>query len=92
MKWISAIIIALGLFAFSCDGLEIFDKDHNIPVEQLPPSILQYIQENYPNSTIKDAERETDGDKIRIEVELDTGEELIFDESGTFIELSDETD
>lgn len=94
------LLIGITLVASLCftgcgeDGLldDLFDKDEKVAVADLPPGIVSYISENYPESTIKEAEREKENGAVIYEVELNTGEELIFDENGTFIGLESEDD
>ncbi len=68
------------------------DDDEEISVQELPPAALAYIEENYPNSSIEEAEREEEDGQIIYEVELDTGEELIFDAGGNFLGMEEDDD
>jgi len=79
--------LTLCLFTASCG---ILNNDELLVIEDLPEAITSYVAENYPNSTITEAEKEAENGLIQIEVELDSGEELIFDESGNFIGLDDD--
>lgn len=85
-----AALLLLSLLFVGCgdDGFldDLFDRDEMIAIEDLPDAIIDYVTENYPDSTIEEAEREKDdnGDVV-IEVELNTGEELIFNEQGDFL-------
>ena len=56
-------------------------KDDDIPYDQLPQKIKDYLEENYPGIGLDEAEFE-DGE---YELELDNGVELCFDQLGNFI-------
>lgn len=67
-----------------------FNKDYKIieidgitalPNSVIPPPILQYVQENYPNQVITDWEDIGTKQKVR----LNEGLELIFDLEGNFL-------
>ncbi len=51
----------------------------------LPQAILDYIAANYPDATITEAEQETEDGNIVYEVNLNSGEELIFAPDGTLL-------
>ena len=94
-----SIVLSLALFGFlfvSCgeDGLfgDLFDKDHPVAIEDLPAGVTAYIGEHYPESTIKEAEREKQKGHSVLEVELNTGEELTFDMDGHFLRMEVEED
>lgn len=64
------------------DGEEVF-------ASSLPAQIIQYILDNYPNTTIVYSEKENDGN---FEVNLDNGLELHFDSDGNFLNLDNDND
>ena len=61
------------------------EDEEDIDPSALPQIILDYIAENYPDSTIIEAEMEEDG----YEVTLNNGVELEFDEEGNFLSEED---
>jgi len=56
----------------------------NIDPASLPQIILDYITQNYPNTTITEAEIESNGG---YEVSLSNGIELYFDQDGNFLSI-----
>ena len=56
-------------------------NDEDIKYEDLPQSIRDYIETNYPNTTVYEAEFE-DG---KYEIELKDGTEICFDVNGGFL-------
>ncbi|APG59920.1 PepSY-like domain-containing protein [Christiangramia salexigens] len=64
-----------------------FKADMHVRTSSLPQSILNYVTENYPNLTIREAEIE---DNNNYEVELSNGLELIFDSNGNFLGIDDD--
>jgi len=56
----------------------------NIDPASLPQIILDYITQNYPNTTITEAEIESNGN---YEVSLSNGVELYFDQDGNFLSV-----
>ena len=62
------------------------NDDEEIDPADLPQNILDYINENYPENTIIEAEIEEDGD---YEVTLNNGVELEFDSEGNFLKAED---
>lgn len=57
-----------------------------IPVSKLPASAIAYVKEHEKNATIREAGLVTDANnKVTYEAEI-KGKELIFDESGKFLE------
>lgn len=93
--FIGMLLLSLLFTGCGDDGFldDLFDRDEHVAIEDLPEAILDYIAENYPDSTIEEAEREKNrhGDII-YEVELDTGEELTFDEAGNFLGVEEDDD
>lgn len=91
---------------FEQDGLEIsilYDKDGNvieteteIDASQLPPSVSNYLTENYAGSEIEEAEKieSPKGNFFEVEIEYENDEEveLLFDASGNFVEVVIEKD
>lgn len=55
--------------------------DEDIKYEDLPQNIRDYIEVNYPNTTVDEAEFE-DG---KYEIELKDGTEICFDQQGNFL-------
>ena len=78
-KYLLIVTILFSGFFIGCE------REENINISDLPQQIVNYISEHYPESTITEAEREGG----EYEVELNTGEELIFDSSGNFVGLDD---
>jgi hypothetical protein len=75
------------------DGTNDSDEDYNggngidgsnIDPSSLPQTILDYITQNYTNSTIIEAEIESNGN---YEVSLSNGVELYFDQDGNFLSI-----
>ena len=64
-------------------------SDDYINPAALPQAILNYISTNYPDNTIREAEKE---DNNNYEVELNNGVELIFDQQGNFLGIDDDDD
>ena len=58
----------------------------NIDPASLPQIILDYITQNYPNTTITEAEIESNGN---YEVSLSNDVELYFDQDGNFLSTGD---
>ncbi|WP_198537017.1 PepSY-like domain-containing protein [Salegentibacter sediminis] len=61
------------------------DDDEDVDPADLPQLILDYIDENYPEQSIIEAEKEDDG----YEVTLNNGLELKFDADGAFVSAED---
>ena len=90
------LLVAILAFA-SCKpegGELVIDQETNvsalsiqIPPSQLPAPILNYISTNYPNSTITEAEQYDTGGNTTYEVELNTGEELLFAPNGNLLAM-----
>ena len=72
-------------FIFICGDdtfqIESGRDDEELALENLPESILDYIESNYPGIGIEKAELE-DGE---YEIELNNGLELCFDQAGNFL-------
>lgn len=62
--------------------------DNSINVATLPQEVLDYITTNYPDETIATSEIEDNGN---YEVELSSGLELVFNSSGTFLGIDDDS-
>lgn len=98
--FVSIVLMTVTLMFSSCnkDGGflgDLFNKnEQTVASGDLPQAILDYLNTNYPNFSIKKAEKDTDDTGAVIyEIELDTGEELLFDENGNFLgEESDHDD
>lgn len=78
------------LLAIDDDGQDMFeDRDGNeILAANLPPTIIKYIVENFPDTIILFTEKEEDG----YEIYLSNGLELHFDEDGNFISAENDND
>lgn len=63
--------------------------DAMVKVGNLPQIILDYVTENYPERTITKSEEEDNG---HFEVKLSDGTELIFDGSGDFLGIDDDSE
>lgn len=83
---ILCLVFSLSLSFVACDS----DHSEDVAVADLPQSITTYVSQNYPNSTIEEAERETENNRTTYEIELSTGEELVFDDSGNYIGKDDD--
>ncbi len=79
------------LLAIDREGMvdESDEEGEEVFASSLPIQIIQYILENYPNSTIFYSEKENNGN---FEINLDNGLELYFDSEGNFIEEVMESD
>lgn len=71
------------------DGIVIkeIDSDTRLPNSVIMPSIIEFVAINYPNSYIKEWERNDKGTKQQ--VKLNNGLELEFNRIGQFIKLDD---
>lgn len=71
------------------DGVVIkeIDSDTRLPNSVIMPSIIEFVAINYPNSYIKEWERNDKGTKQQ--VKLNNGLELEFNRIGQFIKLDD---
>lgn len=67
------------------------EDDVLLNISDLPASILDFVRQNYPNTTIVQAEYERDG-REAYEITLSNGIELYFDESGDFLYQDDDDD
>ena len=68
------------------------DDDRTVPVANLPQSVLDYIEANYPGLSIGEAELELEYGLTFYEIELDDDIELYFSEDGTFLCRDDDGD
>ncbi len=80
------------VLCLSFASCELFENEELIALEDLPTAVISYVAENYPSSTIIEAEKEEEDGEVKIEVELDTGEELYFDEDGNFLGEDEDDD
>lgn len=83
MKKITSLLLLLAAWAFACKGDE-------IPLSDLPDAIQTYIETNYPDYSLDQAEQETlCGGGSGYELEIEKGEEddlnLTFDADGVFL-------
>jgi hypothetical protein len=78
---------------FMPDG-SFVESETEIPDDELPPFITNYLMENYPGYTIREADKVTDAEaNVFYEVEImvqDTDYEVLFNEDGRFMKV--ETD
>jgi len=65
------------------------NDDQRINADQLPDTIISYIENNYPNATIRYAEIDPDYFAY-YEVKLSNGLELYFDAEGKFLGVDDD--
>lgn len=63
--------------------------DAKVKVGDLPMAILDFVTREFPERTIDEAEEEDNGN---FEVELSDGTELIFDASGNFLGIDDDSE
>ena len=74
---------------FRADGT-IVETEVNIKVNELPSKSLAYIKAQYKGKQIKEAAKITKANaRINFEAEVD-GKDLIFDESGNFLQVEPE--
>lgn len=75
---------------------KIIESEIEIEAEQLGETILTYIEENYPEAEIEEAEKVKNADGIFYEVEIETEDdqeiELLFSKDGSYIKEEIETD
>lgn len=84
---VELIFDADGNFLGRTDDSDDDDKDDDdIAASDLPQTIIDYINENYPDNSIIEAEKEDDGG---FEVTLNNGVEIEFDAEGNFEEVED---
>ncbi|GAA4320024.1 hypothetical protein GCM10023115_46810 [Pontixanthobacter gangjinensis] len=67
----------------------VFKADVHVSTSSLPQDILDYVTENYPGTTIREAEIE---DNNNYEIHLSNGIELVFDQDGNFLGIDDDSD
>ncbi len=79
----NGILLFTGQGSFICgDNSFMYGEEEDyIAIEDLPQTIKDYVQTNYPNDTIDKASYEDN----EYEVELSSGTELYFDENGNFL-------
>lgn len=80
------MLFAVSLFTTACDGVD----EGDVAIADLPQAITTYVTENYPQSTIEEAEKEEEDGAVVYEIELNTGEELIFAADGSFLRLEED--
>jgi hypothetical protein len=81
-------LFALGLlFLTGCenDNPLYEDDSQSVAVSDLPAAIRTYVEDNYPNQSIEEAERKTECGKEFYEIELTNTEELYFDLDANFL-------
>ena len=64
------------------DWMEVENYNKGVPASVIPGKILEYVNQNYPNTTIVDIERDR-----QIDIKLKNGVELIFSLDGEFIRM-----
>jgi uncharacterized membrane protein YkoI len=79
---------------FDGDGnyLGMDDDGDDVSTTDLPQSIVDYINNNYPDETIVQAEIDMENGQMVYEVYLSNGLELYFDENGAFISSDDDNE
>ncbi len=93
--FLTGLLLALGLaFLAGCDDDNPLDDDdsESVAVSDLPSAIQTYVDDNYPNQSIEEAERETECGEKYYEVELSNDDELYFDLDGNFLGTDDPYD
>lgn len=66
--------------------------DDDIPIDQLPPAVVQALQQRFPGAKIEDAERKTrDGQEVfEVEIEVDNDDkDVILTPEGKILEVDD---
>jgi hypothetical protein len=66
--------------------------DDDIPIDQLPPAVVQAIQQRFPGAKIEDAERKTRDGQAVLEVEIevdDDDKDIIITPEGQILEVDD---
>ena len=64
------------------DWMEVENYSKGVPASVIPGKILEYVNQNYPNTAIVDIERDR-----QIDIKLKNGVELIFSLDGEFIRM-----
>jgi len=77
------------------DNIEL--EEMTLEEEELPSNVIDYLNDNYPDEDIDEIELEYEQEEENegvwiIKVELESGEELIFDVDGTFLYEEEEID
>ncbi|MEZ4776306.1 MAG: PepSY-like domain-containing protein [Bacteroidia bacterium] len=80
------VIFSFTLLFASCKWVDDVDMYRRVKVEDLPSTIIEYVDLNYPNATIQRAWRDNDGYEIR----LSNGREINFDLDGIMIYEEDD--
>jgi hypothetical protein len=66
--------------------------DDDIPIDQLPPAVVQALQQRFPGAKIEDAERKTrDGQEVfEVEIEVDNDDkDIIITPQGQILKVDD---
>jgi hypothetical protein len=66
--------------------------DDDIPIDQLPPAVVQALQQRFPGAKIEDAERKTrDGQEVfEVEIEVDNDDkDVILTPEGKILKVDD---
>jgi uncharacterized membrane protein YkoI len=66
--------------------------DDDIPIDQLPPAVVQAIQQRFPGAKLEDAERKTRDGKEVFEVEIEVGnddKDIIITAEGEILKVDD---
>lgn len=69
---------------FDSNG-NLLEAEQNIPLSDLPQAIIDYVDTNYPNNFIDEAEFEFEDGQQVYKIELDNDIELYFDLDGNFL-------
>ena len=83
VTFIGVVIAALAI------AIEVLDNDKVIPAGQLPLAAKDYVEQNYPGSSIAYAKIENDIIFSTYKVRLDNGLELEFDNDGFLKDIDD---
>ncbi len=77
------VLLFDGSSIFICgdESFSLVTGDEDIKYEDLPQNIRDYIETNYPNTTVYEAEFE----EGKYEIELKDGTEICFDQNGNFL-------
>lgn len=92
------ILFSFALLITSCKWVDDVDVYRRVKVEDLPSTIVEYVEVNYPNATIRRAWRDNDGYEVRLsngrEIEFDLDGVMLYDDGDEYESSSDrdETD
>lgn len=87
-KIIFVTIIGLVIVGMAI-AFEVLDNDKVIPAGQLPLAAKNYVEQNYPGSSIAYVKKENDIIHSTYKVRLDNGLELEFDNDGLLTDIDD---